>query len=595
MLPKLFQMDDYKECLKNDNTFCKVNAHLQPKNAGNEIWKSIQDSLKNQDHFDHSILHRGYCLNSQEARDVESVKRYSEYLTNREITNTNLTATIEVLACTDSHLTISSFDILFIIIVVIYGIFISIATYEDIRRKKTGNASLGFYKQFSLYQSWKKRVIPLKNDDSKKLKSIQGIRTYNFLLIVLVHTKMGFLFHYVENPDWVEEVKPLWHLLFTLYMFIVYTFTLISSWLLTNQVLESFQKHEHFSLKHAGIMVVHRYFRMAVTYLTCVAMFNTSLVRNISGALNIESTFSHEVACKKGWFYSLLLINNFQYMRDLCNGISWYIGADFQLYCLNIIVLYVILKYKLNFTKVLALLVAFSTVVYAIIIYIYDMDIIFRLYTRNIELRKFLNSFSFIVSYSSTYSMMNASFVGVIFGVIYFRNKHQQFNIKWKLQCLWASLFFGLPTLAVLLASNEARGLSAIILGPIVKPLFVTGIGVGILGMSHGIGGIVKRICEWEVAVIVGNFSYCLYLFQLPAVVYQTALTNYPLRIGYSRIVFDYIVAVMISFVFGGAMTLLVEEPGITLQKMWLPQLRKSPGVKIKEENGTSVSTNKSD
>ncbi|CAH1116485.1 unnamed protein product, partial [Phaedon cochleariae] len=184
MLPKLYRMDDYKKCLETKNTFCKVNAHLQPKNTGNEIWKIIQESVGNQESFDHRILHRGYCLPSQEARDVESVKRYSEILTNGEITNKNLTATIEVLACTDSHISISTFDKLFIVMAILYGIFILIATYEDIRRRKIENASLRFYEQFSLYQSWKKRVVPLKNDDSGKLKSIQGIRTYNLLLVL---------------------------------------------------------------------------------------------------------------------------------------------------------------------------------------------------------------------------------------------------------------------------------------------------------------------------------------------------------------------------------------------------------------------------
>ncbi|CAH1116484.1 unnamed protein product [Phaedon cochleariae] len=117
------------------------------------------------------------------------------------------------------------------------------------------------------------------------------------------------------------------------------------------------------------------------------------------------------------------------------------------------------------------------------------MDIIFRLSIRNLEPRNFLNSLPFMVSYTSTYSIMNASFIGVIFGVIYFENKYKQFNINGKLQCLWALLFLGLPLMAIMISSKESRGISAVILGPIVKPLFVSGIGIGILGMSHGIGG----------------------------------------------------------------------------------------------------------
>lgn len=54
---------------------------------------------------------------------------------------------------------------------------------------------------------------------------------------------------------------------------------------------------------------------------------------------------------------------------------------------------------------------------------------------------------------------------------------------------MWTVLFWGLPALAIAFSMYKYNKLMTLIIGPLLKPLFVSGFAIGVIGMSAGLGG----------------------------------------------------------------------------------------------------------
>ncbi|KAG5875967.1 hypothetical protein JTB14_017144 [Gonioctena quinquepunctata] len=572
-LPPLFEADDYKSCILNGNLYCKMMADLKSTANDSEVWRYIESTLEDNQKFQRNVLSRSFCIPKPNANNEASIKDYSENLINGRIDSLNLTSSIGTIACTDGNITRTSFDYFMLMAVISYGCLVAYATIQHYGHRNSTKGD-GLLRKFSIWYNWKKKTRSIWNGNHEKLKSIQGMRFYVTIAILLVHTKLSYSFGFIKNTAEIEKVMshPFFVALSIPGVFWVQIFFLISSWLLTLQICLIFQRHGEFSFKHASLLIINRYFRIAVTLSVLVALYNTTWPKFYQGPESFDFISTHGRACQENWHATLFFFNNLYFVKDMCNPISWYLSADFQMYVATTLILYVIYKLHLKMTIVIPVLLVISCTLYGTMIYINDMEIIFRPNIRNLEHGQILNSLSFLVNYSSTYSISSCSFIGIAFGAIYFRIRNEEIlsNIIWKF--LWICLFFGLPSLVVFISAYEFRGLEAAILGPLLKPLFVVGFGVGILGMSQNLGGIVKRIFEWEPVVLLSNFTYCIYICHLPILI-QTS--GSPLEIGFSDLVKDCMSNVVFSIFIGMLFTVSVEEPGITFQKMLIPQVLK--------------------
>ncbi|KAG5875013.1 hypothetical protein JTB14_013656 [Gonioctena quinquepunctata] len=573
MLPPLFELDDYKNCLQNGNIYCKMMAELQSNAKNSDVWRYIESTLEDNQKFRRNVLSRSFCIPKLNSYNEASIKDYSEKLINGRIDSLNLTSSIGSIACTDGNIKRTSFDYFVLMAVISYGCLVVYATIQHYGHRNSPKGD-GPLRKFSIWYNWTKKTRSIWNEDHEKLKSIQGMRFYVTIAIILVHTKLSYSFGFIKNTAEIEKVMshPFFVALSISGVFWVQIFFLVSSWLLTLQICLIFQRHGKFSFKHACLMIINRYFRIAVILSVLVALYKTTWPRFLQEPGSFDFISNHERTCQENWHATLFFFNNFYILKDMCSPISWYLSADFQMYVATTLILYVIYKLDLKMTIVIPGLFVISCTLYGTMIYINDMDIIFRLNIRNLQHGQILNSLRFLVNYSSTYSISSCSFIGITFGAIYFRirNEENLRNTIWKF--LWICLFFGLPSLVVFISAYEFRGLEAAILGPLLKPLFVVGFGVGILGMSQNIGGIVKRIFEWEPVVLLSNFTYCIYICQLPILI-QTSGSL--IEIGFSDLVKNCMSNIVFSIFIGILFTVSVEEPGITFQKMLIPQVVK--------------------
>ncbi|XP_018571480.1 O-acyltransferase like protein-like [Anoplophora glabripennis] len=581
-LPPIYEMEDYLGCFERNDFYCKVDARLTNNGyENNSLWKLINDSISDRNSYDRTIIHRAICLPKREV-NLNSTKKLSEFRINEKFTGNNLTVLVEDIVCnTKDNLNISLYDQLLLFFFIAYLLLIIYATMYD-RWKRTSTAGSTKNKAIialSLSSNWRKMCNTDGNEDYIKLKSIQGIRFYNMLLIISVHTLLSFNIVYISNPNDLEILfnNSIMRNYTTMSVFFVQTFFLISSWIVTFQIYNIYRSHGKFTISQALILIFNRFIRIGVCS-TAMLLFLKSTWNNLArGPINFDAIDMVQRACKLNWWQSFFLINNYLYLGEICHPPSWYLSVDFQLYIMTTITIYLILKFKLNEFKIISFLIFFSCLLYGSIIYMKEMDTIYRINHNVTRMFLFVRSESCRILYLSTYSNWTTSLVGILLGIAYTKSKNNNIvsNKNRKIiSILWFLIFFGLPCAVIFLARHEFTGIRAAILGALVKPLFSLGIGIGILGMSHKMGGLIKHICENKCVVLMSNFSFCTYVFQF-YVIFSKGIESYSLMqfelinlIKY-YLLFD----APLAIIFGIICTLVFEQPGINLQKIFLPQI----------------------
>ncbi|CAH1110443.1 unnamed protein product [Psylliodes chrysocephalus] len=110
--------------------------------------------------------------------------------------------------------------------------------------------------------------------------------------------------------------------------------------------------------------------------------------------------------------------------------------------------------------------------------------------------------------------------------------------------------------------------------------MYTLGIGIGILGMSYNLGGIFKKVFENRYAVLFSNFSFSIYITHMsfPLMRHSYVLPD----VDYFVVVKDYIFVIPASLAFGILITLVIEEPLLSIQKKIVPQIKKYDGAENK-------------
>ncbi|CAH1164475.1 unnamed protein product [Phaedon cochleariae] len=590
-LPPIFHIDDYEDCKAEGNYFCKASVILMPisENCTSHYWKLIERSLDDTRAYNHNELFHAICANKfcqNQFKENSSLQNIVSECYKQKYSNLSLTAEVTDLICSkkDSVYEPGIIDILWLSIMLIYLLFVVFATYWDYGRKRhhdrnvTHQSELGgeYLIAFSVISNWKKFKTVNTNPDFQKLRCMQGIRFYNMLLIIFCHTYSSYIGGYVLNTDYIENIpkNPMKLVLRNLMVFLVQTYFLFSAFLLSYHFFQIMDKTV-FSMKIIILTFLNRYLRIIPPVLFMVGTGSTIwLVSFFYGPIKDLYADLELQRCQKNWWTSLLFINNHYNQHDMCFFTTWYLAADTQLYVVSLFLLSLIWLFKKNTKAILASSVLIGILIPIVITYVYDLDIIYRITPENSKNNKF-RSFNFNAIYSSSYANMATYMLGLCFGYQYFKHSNTTNFRNLRSQIAWVVLFIGMPVLVIIISSYYyTRFLSAILSG-ILKPLYATGIAIGILGMSQNIGGFAKKICEWKPALVMGNITYSTYVTHYGIVFYRTATAKHPLYISDSVLVTSFIYDAILSFFCGFLVHILLEMPSSQMQNKFILQVRK--------------------
>ncbi|CAH1965319.1 unnamed protein product [Acanthoscelides obtectus] len=348
LLPDLFKVDDYYDCIDNGNIYCAVDAKLWTMNTSSQIWNFLEEIERDMNMFGRKVLHRYLCMPLTEFGSGVSMKGYTDGLIDEEIKNIGLNASSEILACSNGLVTPSLYDYILCAFFVIYVTIVLLGTILDVAGR---TPERHFIVKFSLRYNWKHLLKTSRSQDYTRLKCIQGIRFLNMILVIESHVKLMYVWFNPKHPEYMEQMNQMLivRLLNHTDLFLVQTFFMISAWLLVIKIYDIQKKLGRFSFKHMCIILLNRYFRLAVTLAISLAVIKSDLFMfNIVSPITIVTENARKQSCENNWLATLLFYNNIFYCKDICHPVTWYLSADFQLFVLVALIFYCALKYKLD-------------------------------------------------------------------------------------------------------------------------------------------------------------------------------------------------------------------------------------------------------
>lgn len=120
--------------------------------------------------------------------------------------------------------------------------------------------------------------------------------------------------------------------------------------------------------------------------------------------------------------------------------------------------------------------------------------------------------------YSPPIASWTSSLLGVVLGYWYYHHKHHPCVISQKWQLLGWTLFGTIPLAMVHLSTYPIEGFVGVVIGALIKPLFVLPLGMGLLGFAFNYGGCLKRFLEAKWLLTASNVTYCTYLYHFVVV-----------------------------------------------------------------------------
>ncbi|CAH1365304.1 unnamed protein product [Tenebrio molitor] len=382
LLPPIFHIDAYDQCLGKGNTFCKVSLKLSPSSTTSKSWKIISETKKSREHYNHDELYHAICMDEKYNvhKNVTVLEKAISKLYTQKYKHLDLKATVIDLNCHNYQYHLKMFDVVLMSFIVAYLLLIVFATVYDVTALRKTNKCIT---SFSLYHNLTELKRKYQQTDFHKLKCIQGIRFYTTVLIIFCHTFCSFSGGFVANTKYFEEIpqNSLRHGLRNLFVFLVQTFFLISAWLLSYHTFHIFEHAErmHF-LKYVWLTFGNRYLRIIPPVLLMVSLGSSIWIYgSFHGPVKDIYSDKEYQRCQENWWIIFLFLNNHYQQHDMCYFTTWYLSADTQLYALSIIILIIIFKLKYSNILLLAICVTIGVTIPSTVSYLYNLDFIYRI------------------------------------------------------------------------------------------------------------------------------------------------------------------------------------------------------------------------
>ncbi|XP_059225827.1 uncharacterized protein LOC106086630 [Stomoxys calcitrans] len=627
-MPSLYELDDYDECLQQQNaSYCMVYIEIQPNNKST-LWQHIwnfQTSYKFR--YRHDILYRGVCttkcskypngpsiekLNREIIADSQPVSenivmidklhhlsrsqnlislyedQLHECLSNDFLEKYHLNVKTFLTYCESFQEPLSkglwyNISVFLLIAIVIANL---LSTWYDFRLKlqKTSKESTGsnYYSiphsnpvhrymcAFSLYRNYRRIMMPKSNAMDKDLRFVDGIRTLLSCVIVLEHIN-GLAWLYLTTYQLIMQ-----HIVVIIEIF----------FLLTTMLLYlTFQKDQHItpttSLKECATtffrMIVSRYLRYIPSILLLVVFTSHILLQLNNGPLWRHVMEPQVIFCRSFWWSHLLMKDTFA-GNDNCMAHTWYISADFQIYVLFSAVLIVITKYPKWKIPVYSVIGMLGMTLPSIVSYFNNLEShstssleSFRhWYAKDMETGLHL--------YGSIYANLNAAFMGFVCAELFTRCQANDEYRKMVVSFLRPiRSYCCLAILCIWLLGSKLFFMEHSIwtaLFPILhKNFFVITFCAIVMLYNFCNGG---GFLTWPIFRFLARISFQLYLWLIPFIFALYASNHHLWEASYPLMLTHYNVIYVLSVVVAFLVTVMFEYPVAELFSAFNLKNRKS-------------------
>lgn len=301
-----------------------------------------------------------------------------------------------------------------------------LSTVYDIRAKRKSEKPNKLFIAFSAYTNGQKLFDVTPSKSSSSIDCLNGIRALALMWIIFGHRMDNQTIFPIANPEIITEMSyQIYSIIFTSSLFAVDTFLVLGSVLLTWSMLSALD-NKRMNLPR---MILHRYLRYTPV-LAAMMLYYISLNRHfIDGPITeLNDIFINN--CLKYWWSTLLHVQNYVNVNEMCLPHSWYLSADFQLFLISPFFIYFAWKYGRKFIW------TFPTIATLGSVYLLVATLIFEIQTTVRKEGNFGDFFTIL--YYPTHTRLAPWFIGMNTGYILYKYKNQKIEISKTLNAiLW--------------------------------------------------------------------------------------------------------------------------------------------------------------
>ncbi|XP_061496527.1 O-acyltransferase like protein-like, partial [Anopheles gambiae] len=329
-------------------------------------------------------------------------------------------------------------------------------------------------------------------------------------------------------------------------------------------------------------------------YAFVILLHATWLLKLQTGPLWRWGAETEQTFCRRNWWTNLLYINNYVHADEPCVQQAWYLGAEFQIFIIALIVLVTIVKIPRAKVSILGLVLLAGYVIPALFIYYQKLE---GTYIITLEAQRYIFWYDkfYLKSYIPTHINFGNYIQGVLTGVIYNELQKRSINLAQSkvFRAVWyltfAIVFLSmLPSYMFYVNDFPTPSVWMAAYFVVSKNLYGIGTGIVILGLIYGVNGVFKRVLNYPFFEPLGRLSYGAFLvhpfvmrlmfFSARGPVHYSDLLTLSLVFG----------ATVMSCLMALVLCLLIELPTTALQNHLFGSFKEQKMNHTDRESGTN-------
>ncbi|XP_065828521.1 nose resistant to fluoxetine protein 6-like [Oscarella lobularis] len=449
---------------------------------------------------------------------------------------------------------------------------------RDEKKEDVDSGLTGFFFAFSLARNLPK----LLNVDvqSKEIQCLHGLRTLSMFWVILGHSYIWDQYGYtIANP--LDAYTILRQFAFQA---VANAFYSVDSFFFLSGVLVMYLSYQRMKANNGRFpwlaYYLHRLWRLTPAYMVVLLILWQLSPYFGDGPVWYQLSHSTKL-CDSYWWTNLLYVNNFHptNFSDECMGWTWYLANDMQMHVISPII--IIPAFAFGFIGLIIPLGICLTGVFLSLIIISSK---YHFQANAILATNTLGNYQNLI-YSKFYTRASPYLVGLFLGYCLARSASDQFKyhkfLRWMQKkkhivapVAWFVAFaLGLVVIYGVYDYNRGNGHKypeALSVMYLTFSTFLWGLALAILVFMcyTGHGGVINAILSWGGWIPLSRLTYSAYLVHPLVLTYIALSARSPVYFLHRVMVFRFVGAVGISYLFAMLLSLSIEYPCAAIEKV---------------------------